>query len=155
MFILAGCPVSSKYPLGEKGKEEFNEMLIGTWVNDQSESAAKQVTITSGEELNTAKLHVDEKGESFMADDVNFLIWLTTLEKKTFLVLQQILDGQLVETFYVHHISITDNKVTTSDIGLLVNGVDAITSVDSYREEVKASMGNAAFLSDQIVWIKK
>jgi len=155
MLVLTGCPVSSKYPLGEKGKEEFNEMLIGTWFNDQSESTAKQVTITSGEELNTAKLHVDEKGESFMADDVNFLIWQTILEKKTFLVLQQILDGQPVETFYVHHISIADNKVTTSDIGLLVNGSDAITSIESYREEVKASMDNSAFLSEQIVWMKK
>jgi hypothetical protein len=154
MFLLTGCPVSSTFPLGQKGDVEFNDLLIGTWSTEASDPVVKKATISKGEEAETAFLHVDERGEMFMADGDDFLIWLTILENKTFLVMQQIMDGENQPTFYAQHITIAKDLITTSDFLLLVNGTDAITSIEAYREEVKASMDNSGFLMEQIEWNK-
>jgi hypothetical protein len=45
--------------------------------------------------------------------------------------------------------------MTSFDITLNVNGIDAITSIEAYRDEVKASMAFEDFLSNQIDWVKK
>ena len=90
-----------------------------------------------------------------MADGPSFIAWLTELNAKTFLVLQQVVDGVPLETYYVYCIQPEKKKMTSFDISLKVNGVDAITSIEAYRDEVKASMGFDDFLGNQIDWVKK
>ena len=154
MLLLTACPLSTTFPLGQKGDAEFNELLLGTWSTEASDPVVKKATISKGEEPGTAKLHVDEKGELFAADGTDFLIWLTNLENQTFLVMQQVMDGENQPTFYAQHITIAQNILTTHDISLLENGIDAVTSVEAYREEVKASMKNPEFLQEQVEWKK-
>lgn len=154
-FAFMGCPVSSKFPLGEKGKEPLNKELIGTWKNDSTGSEAVKVTISKGKEENTYSVHVDEKGEMFMAGSQDFNGWLTELDGKTFFVLQEVVESQATETYYVYHIAVDKNKLTTHDVTLKVKGTDAITSTPAYREEVSASMKKEDFLAGKIVWKKK
>jgi hypothetical protein len=154
MFLLVGCPVSSKFPLGSKGEIAFEENLLGSWSTEDSASSAHKVTITEGTEINTATLHVDVRGGTFMADGDDFEVWLTILKNQTFLVLEQTLDGAGSGSFYVFHLDLNGNTLVASDISLKVNGTDAITSIESYREEVKASMTDPEFLTTPILWTK-
>ncbi|ASS48904.1 MAG: hypothetical protein A3D31_05790 [Candidatus Fluviicola riflensis] len=154
LFILAGCPVSSTYPLGKKGDVKLDTRLIGTFSNTVGDVEADKIIVTKGSEANTYNVHVEEKGSSFMADGEDFVGWLTKMDDQTFFVLQQLIDGEAEETYYVYHIEFNKSGFTSSDISLKVNGVDAITSIEAYREEVKASMGMEGFLASQIEWKK-
>lgn len=154
--ILTACPVASNYPLGKKGAVALNPKLIGTWLTDQQDIEANQISITKGTEKNTYNLHVDEKGSMFMADGEDFIAWVAEIKEMKFLVLQQLVDGQATETYYVYHINMLKDKAfVSSDITLKVLGTEAITSIDAYREEVKASMEMEGFLTGEISWTKQ
>jgi hypothetical protein len=153
-FMLTGCPVSSKFPLGPKGAEPVNQELIGTWNQGDKELEAQKIKISNGKDANTYKVEVLEKGDAFMADATQFNGWLTNINKMQFLVLQEAPDGNATETYFVYHIQQKNGKVITNDISLKVNGTDAITSIDAYREEVTASMKDKEFLSGEITWSK-
>ncbi len=155
MLMLTACPVSSSYPLGKKGEVALDKQLLGVWKNDSVNSESTGVTITKGTELNTYNVHIDEKGSSFMADGDEFIGWLTILKGKTFFVLQQVIDGTTTEAYYVYHVKYTNSKLITNDISLLVKGTDAITSIESYQEEVIASMEMDGFLASEIHWEKE
>lgn len=154
-LVLGGCPVSSSYPLGEKGSNPINKSLLGNWKTDNMEAEAITLSFKVGLSKNTYAVHVEEKGEMFSADGDDFTGWLTSLGNKTFLVLQQVKDGEELETFYVYHVDISGSKVMSHDISLNVNGTAAITSIESYREEVMASMSTEDFLSSEIVYQKQ
>jgi hypothetical protein len=156
LFILAGCPVSSTYPLGKKGDVKLDTRLIGTFSNTAEDVEANKVVIKKGDETNTYTVYVSEKGSAFMADGPDFTGWLAKLDDQTFLVLQQVVDDVAQETYYVYHIEFDKSKgFKSSDISLKVNGTTAITSIEAYREEVTASMAMEGFLAGTIEWEKE
>jgi len=155
VFLLTACPIATTYPLGNKGAVKLDPQLIGTWTNQTEDTESTGVTISKGKETNTYNLHVDEKGSMFMADGEDFIGWLATLNGKTFFVLQQLVDGEATESYYVYHIKLDKSILTTNDITLMVNGTDAITSIEAYQEEVIASMAMDEFLAGEIQWQKK
>lgn len=157
VFILTACPVSSSYPLGEKGSVPLDPKLLGTWIaqEDPEGIEAQQITISKGTEKNTYDVHVDEPGEAFMANSNDFKGWLVELKSSKFLVLQEVVEGSPAETYYVYHITINGNSIVTNDITLGVNGTDAITSISAYQEEVLASMELEDFLGSEIHWSVK
>ena len=152
-LIFMGCPVSTSYPLGEKNSEKIDKRLIGTWKNDSTSNEAVKVTVKKTDEY-TYKVTVDEKGSMFMAESTDFIGWITTIEKEEFLVVQEEIEGVAKETYYVYHIKFENGKLITNDITLKVGGTDAITSIPTYRDEVKASMQKEGFLAGTIVWKK-
>ncbi|MCC7453823.1 MAG: hypothetical protein IT222_06640 [Crocinitomix sp.] len=154
-ILLTACPIGSSFPLGKKGEVKLNPELIGVWTTDATDVEATAVEFTKGTEANTYNFEVLEKGSMFMADGPSFIAWLTELNAKTFLVLQQVVDGVPIETYYVYCIQLEKKKMTSFDISLKVNGVDAITSIQAYRDEVKASMEFDDFLGNQIDWVRK
>ena len=155
LFLLTACPVASTYPLGNKGDVKLDTKLLGVWTNESVDTEATGVTISKGTEMNTYAVHVDEKGSMFMGDGEDFIGWLTLLNGKTFFVLQQVVDGEATESYYVYHIKLDKSTLTTNDITLKVNGTDAITSISTYQEEVIASMVMDDFLAGEIQWQKK
>ena len=157
VFILTACPVSSSFPLGEKGSVPLDPKLLGTWISeeDPEDIEAKQITISKGKEKNTYSVHVDEPGEAFMANSSDFTGWLVELKTAKFLVLQELVEGMPAETYYVYHITINGNSIVTNDITLGVNGTEAITSISAYQEEVLASMELEDFLGSEINWSVK
>jgi hypothetical protein len=155
LFVLAACPVSTEFPLAPKGDVSLDTRLMGTWITSMEDVEAQQITIKKGTEKNTCLIHVDEKGEMFMADGVDFVAWLATVGGKSFMVLQQLKDGEAQETYYVYHLVVDANKLVTNDITLKVGGTAAITSIATYQEEVVASMKLDDFLAGEIQWTKK
>lgn len=153
LFLMA-CPVSSKFPLGESGKEKIDKNLLGTWKNDSTGAEATKVVIEKTDDY-TYKVTVKEKGSMYMADGDSFKGWLTKIEDKTFFVLQELdTEGSPKDTYYVYCVSVDKNVLTTNDITLKVGGTDAITSTQAYRDEVSASMKQEGFLAGKIVWKK-
>lgn len=152
-FVLTGCPISSKYPLGVlSAAKPFDKTLIGTWKHPDEKAEATVITIEKGKNQYPYRVFVMEKGESFMADSEIFDAWIITLEGKNFLVLKE---TETEEAYFVYHIKVGVNEIITNDITLKVKGTDAITSVKSYQEEVIASMKKDGFLAGQITWKRK
>lgn len=153
--LLTACPVSSSYPLGKKGAIAIRQDLIGTWTTSYEDIEANQVTIKKGPEANTYAVHIDERGEMFMGDGDDFLGWIAEVKGKHFFVLQQLIDNEAKETYYVYYFDfLKDNTLVSNDITLKVLGTNAITSIDAYREEVSASMEMEGFLTGEIQWKK-
>lgn len=154
LFLMA-CPVGSSYPLGEKGAEKLNQNLVGSWKTEQADVEVLGVRITKIDEY-SCRVEVTEKGSMFMADTTIFTGWQTSIEDKTFLVLEQVkANGSSKDTYYVYAIRFDGKTLITNDITLKVGGTDAITSTPAYREEVKASMKMEGFLAGEIKWAKK
>lgn len=154
LMLFCGCPVDSAYPLEVNEKGTISENLTGIWITDQTDLEAEKVQISLNEGGKSYKVEVLETGETFMADTKIFKGWLTGLGGRKFLVLQEMQAGKEAEKYYVYDIVIGVDEITTHDISLKVNGTAAITSVQSYQEEVKASMKKDSFLSSEIVWKK-
>lgn len=155
LLILAGCPVSSSYPLGKRGEVTLDKSLLGTWVTVDEDAEVRQFTFASSSIKNVFKVTVEEQGEMYAAEGNDFLAWFTLIDGNKFLVLQQIIDEVEQETYYVYHITYDKNQMITHDISLKVKGTEAITSIESYREEVKQSMKFEDFLGDEIIWKRK
>lgn len=156
LLVLTACPVSSVYPLGEKGAVPIDNSFFGTWHTSTTDAEAKKLTISKGSEANTYRIHVDERGEMFTADGDDFIGWNAELDGMKFLVLQQEINGELKETYYVYAISKKDKQtIVSNDISLKVNGTDAITSIENYRKEVSASMKMDGFLASEQTWTKQ
>jgi len=154
-MLLTACPISTGYPLGKKGEIKLNQDLLGLWVSSTPDIEASAIQITKGAEINTYQFEVIEKGTMFMADGPSFTAWITEIDSYSFMVLQQLIDGNPTEVYYVYEYKVDKKRLTSHDITLKVNGVDAITSIDSYREEVKLSMAFDDFLANPIDWVKK
>ena len=155
-FLLTACPVSSKLPLAEKEEAiSFEKKYIGTWINTDSSAEANKIIISKGTVKNTYRIFVLEKGSMFMAETSEFDAWITKLNDKRFVVLQEIKDEVATATYYVYNIEFENNAIITQDISLKVNGVDAITSVSAYQEEVRASMKLDGFLSSKFKYTKE
>lgn len=153
-FLFAGCPISTKYPLGASNAEKIDKLLVGTWTNDSTGVEATKVKIEKADEY-TYNVSVEEKGSMYMAESTTFKGWLTKLGDKTFMVLQETDNGVAQDTYYVYCLSgIGKNSLTTNDITLKVGGTDAVTSTQAYRDEVTASMTKDDFLAGTIVWKK-
>lgn len=158
-LFLTGCPLSSSYPLGYKADAKpFNSNLIGTWSNkpvkEEDGHEVAKVVISKGNSANSYRVTVKEKRESFAADTEVFEGWITELNGMQFFVLQEIIKGSPTQSYYVYHFSMLKESFTTNDISLKVKGTDAITSVEAYQEEVKASMNHKEFHSEKTVWMK-
>lgn len=155
IFLLTACPVVQHIPFSTKGETSFDNRLVGMWSNTQTEIEAIKVEIKAGVDDKSAILNVIEKGSMFMAESESFEAWLSVLKNQTFLVLKEIkTEATEKDNYYLYHLVISQNTVVTSDVSLLVGGSDAITSTETYREEVKASMDKEGFLSSPIEWHK-
>lgn len=154
-WIFTACPVSTTYPLEKKGAVKLDKAFIGEWRTETEDIEAKRISIKQGAEANTYNITVKERGSMFMADGDDFIGWLAELGGKRFMVLQQVLEGEAKETYYVYHVSIDGKSLVTNDISLKVGGTDAITSINAYQAEVLASMKMDEFLSGEIQWSKE
>lgn len=153
LFLFSGCPVGVDFPLGNPGKEPIDRALLGTWATTGEDPDYKRVTIEQKDDFSYS-IEVFETGSMYSLDVTEFTAWVTTVEGKTFIYAQPV--GSSDESYYLYHYETGDNKtMKTHDVSLLVNGTDAVISTDAYREEVKASMGKADFLSDEKIWTRQ
>lgn len=153
-FILAGCPVSSKFPLGKSHEYKIDKRLLGNWTCSSEDVEVNKISFMQKDEY-TYTVKVDERGGMYASDTDDFNGWITKLEGKEFLVLQEIINGEPVEQYFVYSLTkIENDQIQTNDISLKVNGTEAIISIEAYRAEVKASMNLEGFLANDLFWSK-
>lgn len=155
-MLLTACPVSQEFPLGIKGEYPFDNRLIGVWSNGQESVEASQVEIKAQNDGKSAQLNVLERGSLYTPETNLFEAWLTIIKDETFLVLKEMpTEPAEKESYFLYHLTIEENLVTTRDVGLLVGGSDAVTSTETFREEVKQSLEIDDCLSSPIEWYKE
>jgi hypothetical protein len=145
--------MDTSYPLEVQEKGSVDKKLIGTWTTDAADSDAKKVTITMNEDK-TYKVEVLAKGEYYAAETDIFKAWLTSLNKRKFIVLQEMYNGEGKQAYYVYDITIGDKTFTARTISVKGKGIDSLLSVKDYRDRVKSSMDSSDFLSTDMVWNK-
>lgn len=152
LLLLTGCPVNTDYPLAAKGTTKLDKKLIGAWTTDAEEPAVKTVNIEKGTVDNTYKITVTERGPMYAPETDDFTGWLTELGGKTFLILQSVIDGAPQEAYFLYHVDIEKNQITTHDSSMLVGGIDAVVSIETFQQEILASMKMDNFLGEESVW---
>lgn len=149
-----GCPVAIDYPLGKPGTEKIDKGLIGTWSTEGDTDDMTIVKFKVEEKDDYSyKVTVLETGELYAEETMDFTGWVTELDGFHFIYLQPV-GGT---SYYLYNYSIDKNernKFLSHDVGLLVNGTDGVTSTETYRQEVSASLKKADCLSEEILWIK-
>lgn len=149
--MFTGCPVGVNFPPGTPGTEKIDKKLIGTWSNDQEDPEVKKVTISKADDFSYS-VEVLEKGSLYMANTDHFKGYVTKIDGKDFVYFLEDRDsGQ----YFLYHYNIEDGKLKTYDVGLKVGGIDAVTSTEAFREEIKASLKLDDCLSGEIVWKKE
>lgn len=149
ILLLTGCPVGTKYPLGNPGTEKIDKKLIGTWTNKEEDPEAKKVIIQKADDF-SYDVEVFETGSMYMPTTKIFKAWVTTLEGKDFFFLKP--DNE--ESYYLYCYAADKKTLTTWDVGLKVGGIDAVTSIEAFRNEVKASLSHDDCLSGPVTWFK-
>jgi len=151
LLLFTGCPVGVNFPPGTPGTEKIDKKLIGTWSNDQEDPEVKKVTISKADAY-TYEVEVLEKGSLYMANTDHFKGYVTKIDGKNFVYFLEDKDsGQ----YFLYNYNIEDGKLKTYDVGLKVGGIDAVTSTEAFREEIKASLKMEDCLSGEIVWKKE
>ncbi|MCX6180937.1 MAG: hypothetical protein NT150_03280 [Bacteroidetes bacterium] len=150
-LILTACPVAISYPLDSIGVNKIDKKLIGTWACDSSSDIIK-VVISKGTEENSYAIEVIETGSMYSITEKKFTGYITEIDGKTFMYNRA--DG--TTSFYTYCYELEDkNTLSLYDISLLDGGVDAVKSVQSYRDQVSSSMKKTGFLSGKETFKKQ
>lgn len=136
MFLLQACPIGLDYSMAGAGQEKINKKLIGVWESDNPDG---EISVVEFKE-NTAtslKATVITPGESYTLEEMEFTVWQTELNGKSFLVLKP----ENEDKYYHYCIRFNgDNEIVFHDVALLDGGTDAVTSTESLRDQVARSM---------------
>lgn len=152
-IVSTGCPVGIAYPLCEATQiEKVDKNLLGTWKAMDNSADILQVKIGKEDEV-TYNVEVLEKGENYMVDEVQFFSWATKLDGHSFLF-SKASEGD-DSNYYLYHIVLDKKRLIIEDMGLLVGGVDAVTSTEAFRQEVSASLKMPDCLSARFEYSKQ
>jgi len=152
VLLYMGCPVSTKYPIAKPGTEKIDKSLLGTWRNTTSDSEGEALLVTiSQADTYSYSVAVLEKGSMYSPEDTLLVGYIAKLEGKSFFYVRPV---SKTDEFYLYCYKTDGEKVKTYDVTLKVGGIDAITSIDTYRQEVIQSLKFEDCLQDEIVWAK-
>lgn len=152
-IFTAGCPVGIDYPFCEENQvEKVDSRLLGTWRCQSDSAEILEVRITKEDDI-TYGVEVTEQGENFMADDTKFNSWSSKLDGHNFLFSQGAESS--TKSYFLYEYSFEGKKLVIHDVGLLVGGMDAVTSTDALRKEVSASLKNPDCLTARFEYIKQ
>ena len=151
LLMFTGCPVGVNYPPGTPGTEKIDKKLLGTWSNNEEDPEVRKVTISKADEY-TYNVEVMEKGSLFTPETDFFKGFITKIEGKEFVYFLENKDsGQ----YYLYSYKFEEGALKTYDVGLKVGGIDAVTSTEAFRKEIKASLKMEDCLTGEIVWMKE
>jgi hypothetical protein len=143
IVFFTACPVSISFPLDAVGSNKIDKKIIGTWVCDSCD-VLKKVLVTKGSDENSYAIEIIESGSSYTLSQKKFTGYVTEIDEKKFLYNR----AEGTTSFYTYCYELSDkNTLVLYDISLLDGGVDAVKSVQSYRDQVSSSMKKSGFLS--------
>jgi hypothetical protein len=150
-ILLSGCPIGMDYPLGNPGTEEIDRSLLGTWTAGNPDAAVTRVRIDRGDDYSYS-VHVMGRGEMYSLETDDLTGYVTGLDGHRFVYFRPGNESK----YYLYEYSVdATGRVTTHDVGLKVGGVDAVTSTESYRREVSASLKFDDCLTEPTVWTRE
>lgn len=151
LLIATGCPVGVGYPLSAPGSEKIDERLLGTWYTEKEDHDIQRVKIEKRDDYSYA-IKVLETGSMYAVEDTNFQGWITKIGGKDFIFAMP----SIAEEYYTYcYVIDGKNQMRSFDVGLLVGGVDAVTSTEAYRKEVEASLKMDDCLTEETLWVKE
>ena len=155
-IIITGCPFSNSIPFSDKSSaDKFDKSLLGTWENDESEVEANEVVITKGKAVNTYKIKVSKRGETFEASTDLFTGWTTTAKNIRFLVLQEELESGPGDEYYLYTIEFNDKNLVTHYVNYDVDEGSNAETINEFQKQVLESRYSEDFLEGEIEWSKK
>lgn len=151
VLVTTGCPTGQEYPLGDDSTN-IDPALLGTWVARSDSAEMLEINVTKEDEV-TYGIEVVSTSDSYLLDDVEFFAWITRIDGHQFLFAQPLSEED--DKFYVYHYTVEKNQLVIHDVGLLVGGSDAVTSMEAFREEVSASLKLPDCLTGRVDYVKK
>ncbi|MFZ5553147.1 MAG: hypothetical protein ACOZCO_08540 [Bacteroidota bacterium] len=149
-FLMTACPVGIDYPADEEGKNAIDKKLIGTWKCSKPDHEIVKMKIEA-KDKNTYTINILEKGGMYSVASDKWTAWITTIDKYRIIYAKPEGENQ----YYHYCYEVEKSTLRTWDISLLAGGVDAVTSTQSLREEIKASSEKEEFLSSETVYEKE
>ena len=148
MFVLSGCPIGLDYSAAELGSEKFNKKLIGVWQFQPTDSAkeaeVKEFIFERGDDK-TLNVTVKERGDMYSLETNTLLGYETDIDGLHVLIFQP--EGETKFYHYQYKFE-DDNTIIVADIALLDGGLDAVTSKESLRDQIKRSRNKPGFYKE-------
>ena len=147
-----GCPTGISYPPGDAGKEKIDPSLLGTWHNMTTDSGEMSEIILRKTDAYSLHATVVKQGPNYSLDQTELHAWCTEIDGKKFVYFQPAAGSDT--NYYNYCYRVFDDHLETYDVSLLINGVDGVTSTETYRNEIAGSIKLPKGLSDTLVWKK-
>lgn len=151
-ILFSGCPMGIGYPAGYPGKEKIDKDLIGTWFNGEEDPEIKEVRITKIDDY-SLRAEIIEAGSMYSLEAKEFTGWCTEIGKVKFVY--WLPNSETENDYFLYGYRIDDKVLNTYDISLLDGGVDAVTSVESFRKQIETSIKMEGGLADTIRWERR
>lgn len=150
VLLLQACPVGLDYSLADKHQVPIDARLLGEWESDNPSGEIQSIVFKAN---NSMSLHatVLEPGDSYALEEVDFTVWQTELEGKTFLVFKP----DVEDKFYHYGVEMDDREIVFYDMSLLNGGTDAVNSSESLRKEVASSIYMEGWAAEKTRLFKK
>jgi hypothetical protein len=153
MLLTTGCPVGIEYPPGTPGTEKIDARLLGTWGALQDTADMLKILVAKKDDF-SYQIEVLETGEGYLVEETVFTAWVTNLEGRTFIYSKPVESSE--DGYYLYHYEFdSKGELVIHDVGLLVNGQDGITSTETFRAEISASLKNSECLSGRFSYQKE
>lgn len=150
-ILLMACPVGIDYPADEEGKNPIEKKLLGTWSTSNKDHEVQKMEIKQNDK-NSYTIEILSKGEMYMPESTTATAWITTIDDLSIIYVKP--KG---ETQYYHYCYKIENKNSfyVYDMSMKVGGLDAVTSTQTLRDELKASSKMEDFLSNETLFTKE
>lgn len=149
VILFSGCPTGIGYPAGYPGKEKIDKDLVGTWTTPDEEKEIKLVRISRIDDF-SLKAEVLETGSMYSLEAKEFTGWCTEIGGMKFVYWQPVSETE--HDYFLYSYKIKGNNMESYDVSLLDGGIDAVTSVESYRDQIATSIKMTDGISDTIKW---
>lgn len=148
LVLLFGCPVGLEYSPGKPGTEKLDTRILGTWATTDDFSVFKKAEVTKLDDF-TFQAKLEETTELYALGDETVLNgWTTVIDNQPFLYVQSKESGQ----YYTYGYSFKDGGLVLYDASLLDGGVDAVTSTETFRAQLAASIKKEEWYSEPVFY---
>ncbi len=153
-ILFMGCPASTKFPLGPGNEQKVDKNLLGTWIANSSDAEGQMFTVEKLDDY-TYDVLIDSTGKYFGASTTRFKGWTTKVDGLNFFILQSVVDGEPIEEYFQYQFELRNDVLTTQNITFPDGGGNTITSTESYRELVSASLHVYGSLKSTLTYHKQ
>lgn len=150
LLFLFGCPIGMKYSPGTPGTEKIDSKLLGTWETQAEDPEFKKAVITKKDDYSLS-VSVSGTGSSYIPKLTEFTGWTTQVDNQRIVYILDTNDDEYYMYGYVYQ----DNGLMLYDVALLDGGVDAVTSTETFRSQISASLKKPDCLNDGKLFVKK